>query len=264
VHQAVVEVERSVEAILDRGGDLLVPLRQVKTLVAEDTERRELGPLVGVDEKEEVERALLVDLAAVFGDVGLLDRFEDGGTGAAGDQVLLEGRVVEDDVGVIVNVGGRGAARVLQIVVHRVDEVAVLVHDVLLRDVLAVEVVEDLARLLVHVLFREVELVRVGEHRLVPGVDELAAAFGDLSGERHRTTEGAAEREAASAGSVARFVQRRHDAGCLEAIGAYEAGEARADDPDAHLRWRLCAHHPRVRRGDGSRDPGSADHQLAA
>ena len=118
-----------------------------------------------------------------------------------------------------------------KVVAHRIDERPILVDDRGLRDALPVEVIDDLALHLVDVLARQAERVDPAEHRLVQVVDQLAAALGDLAGER------VAERELAAADTVARVVEVRGDALARERVRALQAREAGADDPDVERRF---------------------------
>jgi len=94
--------------------------------------------------------------------------------------------------------------------------------------VLATEIVRALAREPGHVLAREIEALRVAEHRLVRVVDELAAAFRNLSRKK------LAQREAAAVNAARAFVDGRPDTGGCEPIGTRKAGQAGSDDADVN------------------------------
>jgi hypothetical protein len=81
-----------------------------------------------------------------------------------------------------------------------------------------------------HVFEGQAEPVRVADHRLVLGVDELAAALDQLTRESDRTRECAAQREAPAARPIARLVDRRSHPVLPELVPARKSRKACADD----------------------------------
>jgi hypothetical protein len=107
---------------------------------------------------------------------------------------------------------------------HRGNERPVFLDHSGFRDVIAIEQVEHLARLLLDVLERQAIALGVADHHLVQVVDQLAAALDHLSGKL------AGQRKASAADARRGVVDRGGDAACCQPVRARKAGEAGADN----------------------------------
>src|SRR6185503_18412683 len=95
---------------------------------------------------------------------------------------------------------------------------------------------------------RQAEFADVAEQGFMRRIDKLAAAFGDLPGEK------AAQRPTASANSIVSVEQRRDDTVAPQFARTGETGQTCADDTDSYLRsTRLRRKHARKRVDDCSR-----------
>src|SRR5262249_52549999 len=158
-----------------------------------------------VNEEQEVQTALLVNLEAILYRVGNVDDSPDQVPRAARLEIFPQIRAIQRNVRWCEAVGGRMADRA-QVVAPCGDQSAARIDDFRLGMRLAEEVVEHILVALRHVFELQAELLRVTDHRLVPVVDEFAAALDHLAREIDGPWKRAAEREAPAAGPIARLV----------------------------------------------------------
>ena len=138
-----------------------------------------------MDELEKIQAALLFGFEAVLGDVGCNDRGLRDWAGSpirpvCSAEIRREAGVVEHRVNVCVD-ECRGLIRqAAKIDMNHLNEVAELIYHNRFENELLLEVIEDLSRLLRHILERKVESPSIAQHRFMRRVDEFSSAFGDL------------------------------------------------------------------------------------
>ena len=230
------ELHGGAEMLGDPRRELLVAAADVIALIrgAEDVEPLAgLGLLVGAEQVDNVQRALVRRVGPVFDRIGDVEQSADRRFAAArdaavdplGDRHLIEllpfGREL---------VVSRRFARGFEILGDRLLNAAPPILVRLLHGVVAAEKLVGVAqaRISGEVVERQAEASGEANDRLVIGVDQLSAPFADLIVRPDRRG-----REHPPADPVRRFVDRAGDSGVLQGERRVQPGDPRPDDGDA-------------------------------
>jgi hypothetical protein len=213
-------------------GNLIVAANDVISLVAEYSERPELGPAIRMNEEQEAQTTLPVDLDPILGYVSFFDGLASNGSGAASGEIIAEVRQIQGDLGFRMAVRCRLTDRA-QVVTHSGNQVPKFLDNSRLRESLAVEKVKDFPRrLFLDILQFKFESLGVAEQSLMRVVDEFATALGHLPGKE------AVQRKASAAGPVVGVIEVCPDPVPVEIVSAGQTRQTGPHDRNSHGRTR--------------------------